>query len=201
MTKIKLCGLRREADIDYVNQLLPDYIGFVFASFSKRYISAEEALKLRNKLRPEITPVGVFVDEATETIAEYVDRGIIDMIQLHGHENSGYIKKLRELTSAPIIQAFRISAAEDIAAAVSSEGDYILLDSGYGSGKTFDHTLIKAIERPYFLAGGLTAENAGEIISSLRPFAVDASSALEKNGYKEYNKMKAFVDAVRRKDE
>ncbi|NLT09168.1 MAG: phosphoribosylanthranilate isomerase [Ruminococcus sp.] len=201
MTKIKLCGLRREADIEYANQLLPDYIGFVFARSSKRYVSPEEALELRKKLSPEIIPVGVFVDEVPETIAEYVSRGIIDVVQLHGHEDNEYIKRLRELTSAPIIQAFKIACCEDVRRANNSAGDYVLLDSGSGSGEVFDHSLIKDIDRSFFLAGGLTPENVGEAVKKAAPYAVDASSALEINGQKVYNKMQAFIDAIRRKDE
>ena len=134
-------------------------------------------------------------------MAEYVSRGIIDMVQLHGHEDELYISRLRELTSAPVIQAFRIGSAEYIKAADSSTGDYILLDSGAGSGRTFDHDLIEGITRPYFLAGGLDPDNAGDIISRLHPFAADASSSLETNGFKDIEKMKAFVNAIRRKDE
>ncbi len=201
MTKIKLCGLRREDDIEYVNKLLPDYIGFVFAPASKRYISPDDALLLRKKLSPEIVPVGVFVDEAPETVAEYVSRGIIDVVQLHGHENNEYIERLRKLTTAPIIQAFRIACSDDVEKANASAGDLVLLDSGSGSGETFDHSLIKGISRSYFLAGGLTPENVSEAVNEFRPYAVDASSSLEKDGFKVYNKMKAFIDAIRRKDE
>ena len=84
--------------------------------------------------------------------------------------------------------------------AKKSRADYVLLDSGTGTGKTFDHSLIKNIDRPYFLAGGLTAENVCEAIETLCPFAVDASSCLETDGKKDKAKMTEFVNAVRRKE-
>ncbi len=201
MSKIKLCGLSRETDISYANFIMPEFVGFVFAVSSKRYVTPEKALRLRKLLRAGITPVGVFVDEAPETIAEYVKSGIIDVVQLHGSEDDDFIRRLRELTNAPVIKAFRIKSAEDVLCAESSSADIVLLDSGCGTGKTFDHSLIESISRPYFLAGGLTPENVGAAVESLRPYAVDASSSLESEGVKDYSKMKAFADAVRRKDE
>ncbi|HRR78095.1 MAG TPA: phosphoribosylanthranilate isomerase, partial [Ruminococcus sp.] len=116
-------------------------------------------------------------------------------------ENNEYIERLRKLTTAPIIQAFRIACSDDVEKANASAGDLVLLDSGSGSGETFDHSLIKGISRSYFLAGGLTPENVSEAVNEFRPYAVDASSSLEKDGFKVYNKMKAFIDAIRRKDE
>ncbi len=200
MTKIKLCGLRRDADIEYANRLLPEYIGFVFAEKSKRYIEPSLALKLRKKLESEIIPVGVFVNEAPETISDMVEGGIIDGVQLHGNEDNAYITALRRLIGSPavIIKAFVVKSERDVEAANRSDADYVLLDSGSGSGEVFDHSLIKNITRPYFLAGGLTPENVGEAVSKLSPYAVDASSCLETDGFKDFNKMSAFVKAVRK---
>lgn len=200
MTKIKLCGLRREADIEYANSLFPEYIGFVFAEKSKRYVESSLALKLRKKLESEIIPVGVFVNEDPETIANMVECEIIDAVQLHGNEDNAYITVLRRLISShvAIIKAFVVKSEKDVEAANRSDADYVLLDSGRGSGEVFDHLLIKNITRPYFLAGGLTPENVGEAVSMLSPYAVDASSCLETDGFKDFNKMSAFVKAVRK---
>lgn len=199
MTKIKMCGLSRECDIDYANEVMPEFIGFVFAEKSKRYVSPEKALELRQKLDRNIIPVGVFVNAEPQFIAGLVENKVIDIVQLHGSEDNNYISALRRLTDAPVIQAFRIEKPEDIQKAEQSPADYVLLDSGGGSGKTFDHSLIN-INRPYFLAGGLTPENVGEISGRLKPYAVDASSSLETDGFKDINKMRAFADALRRKD-
>lgn len=200
MTKIKMCGLSRFCDIEYANEVMPEFIGFVFAEKSKRYVSPEKASELRQKLDSRIIPVGVFVNAEPEFIAGLVKSKTIDIIQIHGTEDSYYIENLRKLVDVPIIQAFRIEKPEDVQKAGNSTADYILLDSGGGSGKPFDHSLIKNINRPYFLAGGLTPKNVGEISEKLNPYAVDASSSLETDGFKDINKMRAFADALRRKD-
>lgn len=199
MTKIKLCGLTREIDIENVNKLNPDYIGFVFAGKSKRYVSPKEAESLRKHLNKSIVPVGVFVDEKIEVIADLVKRQVIDVVQLHGKESEEYISALRNSVKCKIIKAFSIKSKEDIEIANSSSADYVLLDSGGGSGETFDWSLIKKINRPYFLAGGLTPENVNEAIFNLHPFGVDASSSLEIEGFKDKQKMTDFVNAVRNK--
>lgn len=197
MTKIKLCGLTRESDIAYANVLAPEYVGFVFAKNSRRCIPPENAEILRKKLNTSITSVGVFVDEEPERIADLVNRNIISMIQLHGNEDESCIRHLRRLTDAKIIKAFRIRSKADVLAANASTADYVLLDSGGGSGELFDHSLLKGMTRPYFLAGGLTPQNVRAAVEKLHPFAVDASSSLETDGLKDMKKMTAFVKAVR----
>lgn len=197
MTKIKLCGLRRPCDVEYVNELMPEYVGFVFAKGSKRYVSPKEAAVLGIALQEGIIPVGVFVDECPEVVADLVNHRIIKAVQLHGREDEDYIRRLRKLTDCTIIQAFRIADETDVVAANQSSADYVLLDSGGGSGETFDWSLIKEINRPYFLAGGLTHANVKDAISELHPFGVDASSSLETDGFKDKEKMAAFVRTVR----
>ena len=196
MTKIKLCGLSREDDIDAANELMPEYIGFVFWNKSRRYVSPERAKILRKILAPEIFAVGVFVDEKPEIIKAITDADIIDVIQLHGQEDNEYISSLRKLTSKPIIKAFKSERIND---AQDSKADYVMLDSGMGTGKSFDWSMI-SITRPYFLAGGLAPENVRNAINTLKPFAVDVSSGIETNGVKDKVKMKAFVDAVRKEN-
>ena len=196
MTKIKLCGLRRECDITYVNELMPDYIGFIFAEKSKRFVSVKEAEKLEKKLDERIIPVGVFVDAPMDFIASIVDREIIRAVQLHGKEDNQYIQELRKKVDCTLIKAFRIESEADVKAAEESLADYVLLDSGGGTGETFDWSLINNIKRDYFLAGGLTPENVTEAIKTLHPFGVDASSSLETEGYKDKEKMEMFCRNV-----
>lgn len=201
MTKIKLCGLSRVCDIEAANALRPDYIGFVFAPKSKRYVTPEQAKELRQILSPDIQAVGVFVREAPERIAKLLSDGVIDIAQLHGGESEEEIQRLRKLTDRPIIQAFRIDTEADIARANASSADFVLLDAGNGgTGTAFDWTLIASIHRPYFLAGGLDVENVAAAVERLRPYAVDVSSGIETWGQKDHCKMAAFVSAVR-KDE
>ena len=197
MTKVKFCGLSRECDIKFANELKPDYIGFIFWEKSKRYIDFQKAEILKKILIHEIQAVGVFVDELPEKIADLANNNIIDVIQLHGHENNSYIEKLRSLTNKPIIQAFKISSEKDVENADSSIADYVLLDEGKGSGKNFDWNLIGKISRDYFLAGGLNPDNIEYAIKSLKPFAVDVSSGIETNSLKDKSKMKDFISKVR----
>lgn len=200
MTRIKLCGLTRAEDIEAVNRLKPEYIGFVFAEKSKRYVSPEKAAELKKLLNPEIKAVGVFVDEDIDNVSELLKNRIIDIAQLHGNEDNSYIEKLKKLINTPVIKAFQIKSGDNIAEARNSAADYVLLDSGKGSGQRFNWELIKSINRPYFLAGGLDTENISIAVKSLRPFAVDVSSGIETDGKKDLDKMTAFVNAVRKED-
>lgn len=196
-TQVKLCGLRRNCDIEYANALMPEYIGFVFARNSKRYITPENAEILRKQLHKAIIPVGVFVDERIEVLVNLLNRHIIEAVQLHGNEDEAYICALRKYTKCIIIKAFHIKNKGDIAIANQSSADYVLLDSGGGSGECFNWSVIQEIQKPYFLAGGLTPENVTAAIAKFHPYAVDASSSLETDGYKDIEKMTAFVNAVR----
>ncbi len=199
MTKIKLCGLMEKRDIKTVNELLPDYIGFVFWEKSRRYISPDKAHELKSILDPRIKAAGVFLDAKIEEIEDIALKKTIDVIQLHGHENREYIEALKSRVALPIIQAFVLGddPAETLRLAEKSNADYILLDSGTGSGETFDWGLLRDVKRPYFLAGGLDQNNVSGAVEALHPFAVDVSSGIETDGKKDPDKMKAFVKAVR----
>ena len=202
MTKIKLCGLTRECDIECANKLKPDYIGFVFAQKSHRNVSKDTARKLKNLLDDRIKAVGVFVNEPVENILNLLKDGIIDIAQLHGVEDETYISSLRKLTDRTIIKAFRIDSEADVIKAQNCSADYVLLDSGTGgTGTTFDWQLVSQINRPYFLAGGLNCDNIVDALTMCKPYAVDVSSGIETNGYKDENKMQNFVFAVREKED
>ncbi len=197
MTKIKLCGMTCPEDIQTANLLMPDYIGFVLSPVSRRYISSSQAAALKKLLSPQIAAVGVFVREEVETVAELLNRGVLDAAQLHGGEDALYLARLRALTDRPILQAFRVHGPEALDAALRSPADMILLDSGAGSGKRFNWDLLLTFPRPYFLAGGLTPENAADAVSALHPYALDVSSGIETDGKKDPAKMKAFVETIR----
>ena len=201
MTRIKMCGLRRPEDIEAAGELLPEYIGFVFFPGSKRYVPPETARALKSGLNPGIRAVGVFVDEKPETVAKLLSDGTIDMAQLHGSEDEAYLADLRKRTDKPLIRAFRVRGAEDALRAQASSADELLLDAGAGDGKTFDWGWLRQVKRPYFLAGGLTPENAGRAVRELKPYAVDVSSGIETGGFKDIVKMRAFVRAVRMENE
>ena len=197
MTQVKICGMRRPEDIRHVNRLRPEMIGFVFWKPSKRYVSPDEAAKLRSILDNGITPVGVFVDEDPKVVADIATNGTIDMIQLHGSEDEEYIHGLRKLTDAPIIRTFCVRSEEDLVKASGSSADMVLLDNGKGTGQTFDWTLMKDLGRDFILSGGLSESNVGDAVRRFHPFAVDVSSAVETDGFKDRSKMERFIDAVR----
>ncbi len=201
-TKIKICGLFRQEDIDYVNEARPDYAGFVINyPRSHRSISADLLRLLSPRLALGITPVGVFVDEEINVVAGLLNAGFISIAQLHGEEDDEYIRSLR--TRAPgkvIIKAFRIASSADIAAAENSAADMILLDSGYGTGKPFDWSLIGDINRPFILAGGLDPENIPALIKRVHPYAVDLSSGVETEKVKDRLKIAAAVKAAHGED-
>ena len=197
--KIKLCGLSRPVDIDYVNQAKPDYCGFI-VNFpkSRRNVTPEQVRALTARLSGDIIPVGVFVDESVETVAGLLEDGTIAVAQLHGHEDEAYLAALRKLTAKPIWQAFQIRSAADLERAKSSTANLVLLDSGQGSGVTLDWRILADFPRPFVLAGGLTAENIPTAVQQVKPYAVDLSSGVETEGYKDYEKMLAAVAAVKK---
>ena len=199
MSKIKICGLSRPCDIDFVNTVRPDWCGFILCfPTSRRNVSPGQAAALRAHLDPAITPVGVFVDQPTELVAKLLLGGVVSVAQLHGHEDAGYISALRSLAPGyPVWQAFRLRRPEDARAAMDSPADLVVLDSGQGSGQTFDWSLTTGVTRPFLLAGGLTPDNLPAALRAVHPYGVDLSSGVETRGYKDLQKMKRAAAAAR----
>ena len=184
------------ADIDAVNRALPDFIGFVFAP-SRRRVDSKTAAALKEKLDPQIKTVGVFVNERIEIVAELYQNGIIDMAQLHGDEDDEYIRQLKK--KCPVIKAVGVCTALP---ALPLEPDYLLFDTVSaqrgGSGKAFDWHILNGYRGlPFFLAGGLSMENAADAIHTLNPFCVDVSSSVETDGLKDPDKIEKIVSCVR----
>lgn len=197
MTKIKICGLTRAEDVRAVNRARPDFAGFVFWPKSRRAVDAREALALRRALDPDIPAVGVFVDQPPEEISALLRDRIIDIAQLHGHETAEEIEFLRR-TGRPVWKAFKVRSAEDVGLAKESCADVILLDNGYGTGRTFDWGLLeRPLSRPWLLAGGLTPENIPDAVRRFDPWGVDISSGVETDGVKDPDKIMAAVAAAR----
>lgn len=206
MTKIKLCGLRRPEDVAMVNRAMPDFAGFVFAK-GKRQITPMAARQLRSLLDPEIRAVGVFVKAPIDKVAALVSEGTIQYIQLHGDEDREYIRALRWRTDAPIIKVLRVKDETSLKDLDTWDCEYFLLDTFAGSqfggvGKTFDHSLLGQVQfpKPFFLAGGLDPGNVAEAIRDWAPYGVDTSSGIETDGYKDEEKIRAFVRAVRKEE-
>lgn len=193
MVKIKICGLKRLEDIELANRYKIDYAGFVFAE-SKRKVNYDLAKQMKEKLCEDIQSVGVFVDAGTDEILKLYNDGIIDMAQLHGMESEDYIKTLKEKTDykLKIIKAIEVSENTDLSKYDDSLADYLLLDSGKGSGKTFDwHLIRKDLKKEFFLAGGLNSKNITQAIGEFKPYAIDLSSGVESDGFKDENNKKS----------
>ncbi len=199
--KIKICGLMNLNDIEYVNETMPDFIGFIFASKSKRKISYEQALEMKKILNKNIKSAGVFVDENIENIIYAVKEGIIDLIQLHGEENENYIKELKTKVNIPIIKALK--AENNLKDNINSTiADYILIDSISensfgGTGKTFDWGIIPKTNKKIFLAGGINAQNVLKAIKTVKPYCVDINSGVETDGRKDKNKIKEIIQIIK----
>ena len=203
MSMVKICGLSRECDIDYVNSSKPDYVGFVFSN-SKRRVTPKQAEKLKLKLSSGIKAVGVFVNEPLELIADLCRQNIIDVVQLHGDEDAAYCERLRLQTELPIIKAVRVKDAGSFENLQAYPCDYLLFDTYTkgqygGTGKRFDLALMadEKISRPYFIAGGLEAANVADVLKNSNAFAVDVSGGVETEGFKDPEKIAAFIAEVR----
>jgi phosphoribosylanthranilate isomerase len=184
MSKIKICGLFREQDVEFVNEALPDFIGFVFVEDRKRFVDAKKAESLKKNLSKKIISVGVFIQAKIPDIVSLHKNGIIEMIQLHGNESDEYVEELKTKTDAEIIRVGHEKCS------------YILLDSATpGSGKPFDWSSLKGLDlsKNVFLAGGINLENIEEALK-FNPYAVDVSSGAETNGVKDREKIFKLVE-------
>ncbi|WP_448972417.1 phosphoribosylanthranilate isomerase [Oribacterium sp.] len=203
---VKYCGITKEEEIQHLQQLPIDYVGFVFYKKSKRYVDKEQARRLRAKLKPSIPSVGVFVEEEIPKILALLQEGIIQGVQLHGEEEEAYVLRLKQemekLGTKPFLwQAFILKEEKDIERANASPADLILLDGGKGEGKEAEAELLQKIHRPYILAGGLSSENVVEKIKAFSPYGLDVSSGIEEQGEegirKSPEKMESFIRLVR----
>ena len=208
--KIKICGVSREEDIEYVNETRPDYTGFVFAE-SRRKVTPAQAAKLRQRLAEGIAAVGVFVDSPIDDIAGLCRDGIISLVQLHGTEDDVYIERLKEACCGvqviKVIKSAELVSLTEANKTIAPDADYYLVDSGAGSGKTFDWNLLRpgmpcaswlqSSGKQWFLAGGITVGNIGQAME-LNPFAIDVSGGAETNGIKDRNKIVQLTAIVRK---
>lgn len=200
--KLKLCGMRRREDIDYVNKYRPDYVGFILSEGFGRSIDLETFYELAGCLDDGIRRVGVFVNEPVENILkDYAEE--LDVIQLHGDENWRYIRRLRDSihSGCEIWKAVRVRSTADIEKWNRSKADKLLLDAFQeglvgGTGKTADWSLITAarIEKPFFAAGGITAQNFIEAATVLNPYGIDLSGGIETDGVKDEAKIAEIIE-------
>lgn len=206
MTKVKICGLSRPEDIFQANKLKSDYIGFVFYPKSKRAVTQSQAALLKAMLDKEIKAVGVFVNADIAFIEKLAQLRIIDLVQLHGDEDSLYIQELRKRVYIPIIKAIRVQGEESLQNLRNYPVDFFLFDTykpGHygGTGERFNLELEGVtIPKPYFIAGGLDASNVAQVIAqNPHAYAVDVSGGVEDSatGLKDAQKMADFVAQVK----
>lgn len=204
-TRIKICGLTREEDVDAAVAAGADAIGFVFYPPSPRYVTPQRAAELVRRIPPFVDVVGLFVNEPAESVLAACAALPINVLQFHGDEDAAYCRQF----SRPYLRAARVRPGLDLVEFARSFPDArgLLLDAfvdGYGGGgHVFDWTLIPpGLPGFLILSGGLTAENVGAAIERVQPFAVDVSSGVEMSkGIKDHQKIAAFVAAVRKADE
>ena len=193
MTKVKICGLQTPEAVHTAVEAGADYLGFVFAP-SRRQISLTKAQELVKNLPRSVQTVGVFVSPSLDRLTEYVKAVPLDMVQIHGDWDSSQTLEV----GVPVIRAIQVTGKET--ATPSNEFPFVLFDAPQaGSGQTFDWQAVdlSGISQPFFIAGGLTADNVQEAISTFSPYAVDVSSGVETAGEKDLNKIKAFIERVK----
>ena len=206
MTRVKICGLSRPEDIFQANKLKSDYIGFVFYPKSKRAVTQSQAELLKAMLDKEIKAVGVFVNADIAFIEKLAQLRIIDLVQLHGDEDSLYIQELRKRVYIPIIKAIRVQGEESLQNLRNYPVDFFLFDTYKpgqygGTGERCNLELEGVtIPKPYFIAGGLDASNVAHVIAeNPHAYAVDVSGGVEDSatGLKDAQKMADFVAQVK----
>ena len=202
MVRIKICGLTNMEDVAYINQYKPDYAGMVMCfPKSPRNVDDKKAQKLLRNISPDIAKVAVTVSPTVSQLHLIENMGF-DYIQIHKDVDSDVISQSR----LPVIRAVNVSDNSNIDDTIKylenmTECDKIygvLFDAGVpGSGKTFDWRLIRNdLKKDFFLAGGLNSENVKEAISEFNPYAIDLSSSLETDGFKDENKIKELVEVI-----
>ena len=194
MKKIKICGLKRREDIEYVNKYQPDYIGFVFVG-KKRKLTYDQVVDLKKYLTSSIQVVGVFVNEDISFVEKLVKEHVIDLVQLHGQEDQKYIQALKEKVDVSIIKAIQIKNEDSFNE--HYDVDYYLYDHGTGgTGESFDWSMLKEVDKPVFLAGGINLLNIDDALKK-NVYALDVSSGVETDGFKDEKKIKKIVRRVR----
>jgi len=199
--RIKICGITRLADAQCAVELGADALGFNFYARSPRNVTVEQVQGITAELPPFVTKVALFVDPDEEQLRQVLTVLPIDVIQFHGDESAQFCQSF----GYPYIKVLRVAAGSNLQQDCSKyeSAAAILLDTYVGgvpggTGQTFDWSLIpKTISQPVILAGGLNADNVGEAIRTVQPFAVDVSGGVErKKGIKDGKAMQRFIDAV-----
>ncbi|MFI3141623.1 MAG: indole-3-glycerol phosphate synthase TrpC [Clostridia bacterium] len=203
-TAIKICGVKKQETIEVLNEMKPDFVGFVFAK-STRQVGWRQVKNFKKQLDSDIKVVGVFVNEDVNKIIRLMKDGVFDVAQLHGQESEEMINMIKLHTGKQVIKAISVNSVFDILKYKNSIADYLLLDNGKGgSGKVFDWSILNELkeadfDKPFFIAGGLDSDNISDALE-FSPFGVDVSGGVETDLNKDNNKIKNFINKVRQID-
>ncbi|HYC93225.1 MAG TPA: phosphoribosylanthranilate isomerase [Thermoanaerobaculia bacterium] len=192
MTKVKICGITRAEDAELAIELGAAYLGFIFVKESPRYV--EHAPRTSGVKR-----VGVFRGATPDEIAHVAERERLDLVQVHDvGRASARLDGLKPVLRLPMIRALHV---HDVLPDTTTDADYLLFDTGGGTGRTFDWNLLAHYKstKPFFLAGGIHPGNVAEAIEKTRPYAIDVASGVEERpGIKDHRKLKALFEAIKR---
>jgi phosphoribosylanthranilate isomerase len=201
VTRVKICGITNLKDALWAADAGADALGFVFAKSPRRAVPSQ-VRKIVKAVGPWITTVGVFVNEDIKRVRQIAAECGLDAVQLHGDESPDYVRQLKS-SSCKIIKAFRLAGKADLkkVSKYAPLVDAFLFDAKVagkwgGSGQRFDWDILKSFKssRPFIVAGGLSPEDAGEVVRRLSPYGVEASSSVERApGKKDPKKVKEFI--------
>jgi len=188
MTKVKICGITNIEDAQFCDEQGADFLGFNFVQSSPRFVQPEEAGRIQTRAKR----VGVFRDQAPDEIRRVAKIAHLDFVQLHGSESEDDVREI----ALPVIKAFRVGDALPV---VKTSAEWVMFDSGGGTGRTFDWSLLKAYrEKRFFLAGGITPDNVAAAINAVHPDAIDVASGVESApGIKDHEKVRTLIERVR----
>lgn len=200
---LKICGNRTRNDIDILNENLPNYAGFICSKPFWRYISQADMWEFWEHLDFDVNTVGVFVNPTLAQIESYLE--FLEVIQLHGEETEDFIRQVRKIAGErEIWKAVRVRTAEDIANADKLPVDKLVLDSfsavshgGTGMLAPWDIIANNRPQKPFFLAGGISAENVIDAVKAVNPFGIDVSSSVETDKCKDPEKIRVLTETIR----
>jgi len=188
MTKIKICGITNAEDARFCEEVGADFLGFVFVRSSPRCVRAQDVARIETRAKR----VGVFRDSGIGEIRRIAEIARLDYVQLHGSESEDDVREIE----LPVIKAVRV---ENVIPVVNTAAEWVMFDSGGGTGRTFDWKLVAGYHgKKFFLAGGLTPENVVDAIHAVHPDAIDLASGVEsKPGVKDHDKVRELFRRVR----
>jgi len=204
MTLIKICGITNVDDALAAVAAGADALGFNFYKPSPRYVTPQTAREIVAKLPVSVLTVGVFVNEESQSVRNIANEANVAALQLHGDESPEYCRELGK--DRYVIKTFAVANDFDVQRIQPYRVEAIMLDTKHnslrgGTGRVFDWSVAKEVNDfvpKLFLAGGLSPENIEEAVATVRPYAIDACSALEDEpGRKNHERMRAFVEIAR----